>query len=922
MPLRLLPWAPEYGTSVVSDSDDSADSRTEVDAGVEQARWAAVEPQAEAPAALQIVDGVRRAEAHTLDDGPAGEPLFGLFGSFAVGVVRCGEGGARIPEPHLRVERRYLQAGGDPVDREVSVGDATLSFRAVVPAGASSGNALIDALNRTMLDEEAKLAEELSRDQSTLTFVDGPLRLLRSPGPRVVGYVKRIHNWYLDSERLALLPALAVGQRTPIVRLTSADGHERLSWFLRLADLGGRYHTLGGLLRLEAPGGLPLREATLLADQSSLVLPRLASSPARDPRAPQNLTPVGALEQVLTHRLGDRRWLRRLIAASVGEGADAVAAAAALVRGSDRMTARTATGNGNGSAIASESARVGLVLGTEDAAATPLGFWVYVDPRRYLQLDDVVHVHSPLPDGRAVDLYGVVDEVRAHHEGVSFTSDVALANDGVLPVQGVVSAHVAVTRVEPEIYVPPMPGQPVALAEDERLRIALFYDRMAETFPLGLARTGERVLGDLGFLDGTDGAHVNISGISGVATKTSYATFLLHALFEGEALRERAANAKALIFNVKGEDLLFLDRPNTRLDEAERARYERLGLPARPFGSVGFFAPVRRGDQPLPETGSRQEGVTGFFWTLREFCERRYLRFLFADAESEFSQLSYVVDAVEAQLRMAARQTPPDAAGVEVDGVTVSTFDELADAIELHTDPDANSGGHWAGSGNSTASVGTIRAFMRRLRAASRHVGHLVRGEEFAFANAVDHRVDLSRQQVTVVDIHNLHDRAQRFVVGVLLSEQIEERESRQAVERPPPLFVVVDELNKYAPRDGRSPIKELLLDIAERGRSLGVILIGAQQTASEVEPRIVANCAFRVVGRLDAAEAQRGEYRFLSSAARERARLLKPGTMIVQQPQIPVPLLVEFPRPAWATRPAEAAATAGEADAFARFER
>ena len=333
MPLRLLPWAPEYGTSMQFDADEAADPPAEVDATVERPRWVPVDPDGEPPAALQIVDGVRRVEAHAMDEGPGGRLLFGLFGSFGVGAVRRDESGARIAEQHLRVERRYFQTGGDPLDREVEAGSVTLTFRAETPSLATTANALVEALNRTMLDEEAKLAEELSRDESTLTLVDGPLRILRSPGHRVVGYVKRIHNWYLDAEQLPLLPRLAVGQRTPIVRLTSNDGHERYSWFLRLADLGGRYHPLAGLMRLEAPGALPLHEAVALADQSSLALPPLASSPVRDPRAPQNLTPVGALEDVLTHRLGDRRWLRRLLTASVGEGADAVAAAAALIEG-------------------------------------------------------------------------------------------------------------------------------------------------------------------------------------------------------------------------------------------------------------------------------------------------------------------------------------------------------------------------------------------------------------------------------------------------------------------------------------------------------------------------------------------------------------------------------------------------------------
>jgi hypothetical protein len=121
-----------------------------------------------------------------------------------------------------------------------------------------------------------------------------------------------------------------------------------------------------------------------------------------------------------------------------------------------------------------------------------------------------------------------------------------------------------------------------------------------------------------------------------------------------------------------------------------------------------------------------------------------------------------------------------------------------------------------------------------------------------------------------------------------------------------PLLFVVLDELNKYAPREGTSPIKEILLDVAERGRSLGIVLVGAQQTASEVERRIISNSSIRVVGRLDPAEATRPEYGFLPPAHQKRATIAKPGTMFVMQPEIPIPLVVEFPFPAWATRPDE----------------
>jgi len=558
-----------------------------------------------------------------------------------------------------------------------------------------------------------------------------------------------------------------------------------------------------------------------------------------------------------------------------------------------------------------------LVLGMEGAASTPLSFSAWVAPEGYLQLDDVVHVQTTLPDGEVVDTYGVVDELRATQEGVALTSDVSLSTEGILPTQSSVAAHVSVTRIEPEIYVPPMPGQRVYLATGEAREKALFFDRMRDEeedfrFPVGLDRSGRPVYGNLEFLDGTRGAHVNISGVSGVATKTTYATFLLYGLFESQALGARRATSKALIFNVKGEDLLFLDRPNARLTEEQRARWASLDLPVGPFGSVAFYAPCRLGDQPLPQTSSRQEGVTGFYWTLHEFCLNGYLRYLFADADRDSGQIGDLVEVVSARLATAARNTPfrdPDG-DVEVEGSWCRDLDDLVQQIERNLvgdEDDDEPHGRWMASSYRAAAPGTVRAFLRRLEAGARLVQPFIRGA--GFAKPADHRIEFN-EQVTVVDLHRLHDRAQRFVVGVLLSRVMSEHESAAGVDRTSPFFVVVDELNKYAPREGRSPIKETLLDIAERGRSLGVILIGAQQTASEVEQRIVANASYRIVGRLDTAEAGRDQYRFLTPSARARAVLLKPGSMIVSQPEIPVPLLVEFPFPSWSTRRSEVAPT------------
>ncbi len=539
---------------------------------------------------------------------------------------------------------------------------------------------------------------------------------------------------------------------------------------------------------------------------------------------------------------------------------------------------------------------VGRVIGTEDA--TPLEFWVGVADGSYLQLDDVVALERDLPgDGGRIRMFGIVGQVRARHEGARFDSDVFLISDGVLPAEVSETALVQTTRFEPEVFVPPRPGQVVRKAAGDERFEALFFDGMRRRLPCGLSRDDEPMYLNFEFLDGSRGAHVNISGISGVATKTSYATFLLYSIFHSGLLGAEAHNTKALIFNVKGEDLLFLDHLNLELDDDQRARYARLGLPVGAFASLAVWAPPRRGDpNARADVSSRTEGVTSFFWTIEEFCTQRLLPFLFADIEDDRQQYTMVVHNVAARLEQAL--AVGDGA-VNIDGAVVRDFASLVGLVEEKV-LDEDLGQLWAGR---AIGAGTVNAFVRRLHASVRHLEALIRAD---VARPEAHRVHFG-EQVTVVDLHNLNDRAKRFVVGVILRKAFEEKEA--SGQSRPLQFVVLDELNKYAPREGSSPIKEILLDVAERGRSLGIILIGAQQTASEVERRIIANSAVRVVGRLDSAESARGEYGFLPTVQRQRATILKPGTMIVSQPELPVPLVLEFPFPAWATRASEAGA-------------
>jgi DNA helicase HerA-like ATPase len=559
---------------------------------------------------------------------------------------------------------------------------------------------------------------------------------------------------------------------------------------------------------------------------------------------------------------------------------------------------------------------VGLVLGSEPT--TTQEFRVVLHDDQYLQLDDLVVVKTPVPKVGEVTTYGIVTETLARYEGTAFESDTRrVAIEGTLPAEKSRTATVQIVRVVPEIWIAPDSGGEVYRALGAERERAMYVDEMRagerdRALPVGLTRDGESVWVDVDFFDGTKGAHMSISGVSGVATKTSYALFFLRCLTSHpEILGPSARNLRCLIFNVKGEDLLFLDKPNNRFDDEAQEAWGKLGMAPGPFPSVSFWAPTQ--EEGIPKSSARIEGISAFRWTPQEFVEDGLLQFLFTDAADARNQLTFVSERVMAQLRRFARPVDgypgaivlrdPYTEGDDNAAVAarpgervISNLHDLVEGLaeflepEDGDEPDRN----WSGR----TAIGTVSAFMRRLRAAVGRVGRLVAAGE-------SRRIDRAREAVTVVDIHDLHEAAQRFVVGALISEVHREKEGKG---RFPLSVIVLDELNKYAPRDGWSPIKDTLIDIAQRGRSLGVILIGAQQSASRIEPDLLSNAALRVSGRLDSAEAERSEYGWMLPSTRARARLLKPGTMVLSQPPIPAPTMLTFPYPPWATRPEEVA--------------
>ena len=335
-----------------------------------------------------------------------------------------------------------------------------------------------------------------------------------------------------------------------------------------------------------------------------------------------------------------------------------------------------------------------------------------------------------------------------------------------------------------------------------------------------------------------------------------------------------------------------------------------------PFDSVAFYVPPQPGHsgQLVADVVSRSaDDVVVYGWTPADFVYGGLLRFCLT--EDDASQVSFVEQVVRAQLARHAyplvgepgamvlcedaahgvadlradRRAPTAEERTTGQGVAVRDFEDLLDYLIARLE-DGDEHNDWTGR----AATGTVMAFLRRVMA----LGLALRSPDAHAACGACAWTSIS----TVVDIHQLHASAQRFVVGALVWEVFE---SKQGTGREPLRFVMLDELNKYAPREGRGPLKDLFIDIAERGRSLGVLLIGCQQAAGRVAEPVVRQPALKVCGRLDASEA--ADYRFLTPELRERATRFLPGTMVLDQPIVPAPIPVRFPFPPYATNTADA---------------
>ena len=544
---------------------------------------------------------------------------------------------------------------------------------------------------------------------------------------------------------------------------------------------------------------------------------------------------------------------------------------------------------------------LGRVVATERRPNTPheFHFWTSLDSP--VGVGTIVRVEGKYTiNGQITRVYGVVVEGFSYSDLQSPLHDV-LGHDGSPAGASLASTEraeirlytAAVLRQLPDEPLQPVPLGDVFLAGDADIAVALRMDGyLAEGartgIPIGVYHAGGTdapIYLDADFLIGPEAAHLNITGVSGLATKTSAIEWILSSIFAH--FPEQKGSVAALCFNVKGPDLCFLDEEGA-IDERDRALYEKCGVPAGPFENVQYYAPYKSDGFSLNTLRSNEallHNVTPLTWGLREVLQ--YAEVLLnkddvdakADALIDFiSERVVDRDFSDDILPKGKRYRVRSFADLE------QWFRDLLIAMEQRGNES------WR-----THHVATIRKVRNRLSNISTRCAGLVTDEgnvsDLPFGSFHD-------RTVYVIDVASLEEDAQDLVFARIVTKLREHLEKRDLGVNH--VIVFVDELNKYAPSDGQDTyVRKMLLDLAERGRYLGLVLFSAQQFRSQVHRRVVGNSGTALYGRMDADELATPGYSILSPAVKTKLATLDKGQLMVRHPHFTQPIFVRFPRPA-----------------------
>ena len=543
---------------------------------------------------------------------------------------------------------------------------------------------------------------------------------------------------------------------------------------------------------------------------------------------------------------------------------------------------------------------LGRVVATERKPNTPheFHFWTALDSP--VGIGTIVRVDANVPvSGVVPHIYGIVVEGFSYTDLQSPMHDVMGhdATPGNVSLAATQRAEIrlytaAVLRQVPEEPLQPVPMGDVFLADDHDVAVALRMDGYLKEgsrtgIPIGVYRAGGTdapIYLDADFLLGPEAAHLNISGVSGLATKTSAVEWILSSIFTHFPAQK--GSVAAVCFNVKGPDLCFLDKPG-KIDEADRALYEKCGVPAEPFDRVQYFAPYKSDGYSLNTLRSNEAltyNVSPLTWGLREVLQYAEVLLNKDDVDAKSDAL---IDFIRE--RVVDREFSDELLGnkrylVRSFADLEQWFRDVLSAVE-RTNKES-----WR-----THHVATIRKVRNRLSNISTRCAGLVTDagtvSDLPFGSFVD-------RTVYVIDVASLEEDAQDLIFARVVTKLREHLEKRDLGVNH--VVVFVDELNKYAPGDGQDTyVRKMLLDLAERGRYLGLVLFSAQQFRSQVHRRVVGNSGTAMYGRMDADELATPGYAVLSPAVKTKLATLEKGQLMVRHPHFTQPIFVRFPRPA-----------------------
>jgi DNA helicase HerA-like ATPase len=385
------------------------------------------------------------------------------------------------------------------------------------------------------------------------------------------------------------------------------------------------------------------------------------------------------------------------------------------------------------------------------------------------------------------------------------------------------------------------------------------------------------------FLIGPEGAHLNISGISGLAAKTSYAMFLLKAIQEKYQSPDESKSIAFIFLNVKDQDLLGIDLPNNILAKEDKEIYNMLGLKSEPFQNVQYLYPYST------------ENYNNTFATkdmIRSQLERKrmkYYKFIYEQDKSNLEYLlSNVDDSSHTMESIISKIINDDGGFGEVK--TWNEFGKLLDEYCMGTNKSEILKSSW----NKFKRL--INRSIQKNPLFSQRVSE--QDNEIRIGDAIE---KIQKNEILVIDIARLDETMQGFVFGNVINSvhDLKSGKTERVYESiPQKIIIFVDELNKYASDDisNDSPILRQLINIAERGRSSGIILFSAEQFKSFIKDRIKGNCATHAYGRTNAIEISKNDYKYIPSVYKNMMTRLEQGEYIIQNPLFRSVLRIKFP--------------------------